>query len=372
MAGALIVDALASPSEAPASAQTWELAAEEDLLARHNAHRIANGFAPLVRDPSLDAVARDWTVQMATSEVLSHRTDLREAVETNVTTQWQRIGENVGWGPNSDWLHDAFVASPGHNANILGDYNRIGIGATLDDDGDLWVTVNFLNGPDLTPPTIPAADPVDAWVVDGHGVVTAIGAAPHYGDLADVVLTEPIVGMATTPSGNGYWLVATDGGIFAFGDAAFHGSTGNIPLNQPIVGMATTPSGNGYWLVATDGGIFAFGDAGFYGSTGGIILNEPIVGMATTPSGAGYWLVGRDGGIFTFGDASYEGAAPGLNLEVEAIAIAADSSEVAPAAEDSLYWVFDDEGLALAFGGGTDGLAGDADPLRSVIAAALR
>ena len=56
-------------------------------------------------------------------------------------------------------------------------------------------------------------------------------------------------------------------------------------LNQPIVGMASTPSGNGYWLVARDGGIFSFGDAHFYGSTGAMTLNKPIVGMASTPSG---------------------------------------------------------------------------------------
>jgi len=372
MTGAAIFDAFTSPAEAPASAQTWELSAEEDLLARHNAHRVANGLDPLVRDPALDAVARDWTVQMAAAEVLSHRTDLREAVETNVTTEWQRIGENVGWGPNSQWLHQAFVDSPGHNANILGDYNRIGIGATLDDDGDLWVTVNFLNGPELTAPALPAADPVDAWVVDSHGVVTSLGAAPHFGDLAVVVLKEPIVAMAPTETDNGYWLVATDGGIFAFGDAGFHGSTGNIVLNQPIVGMAPTPSGNGYWLVARDGGIFAFGDAGFFGSTGGIVLNQPIVGMATTPSGNGYWLLGADGGIFTFGTARYEGGAPALNVSIEAIGIAAHDSEVAPASGDPLYWIFDDQGLALAFSAGTDGLAGDADPTRSVVGAALR
>ncbi|HEY2333312.1 MAG TPA: hypothetical protein VGH94_15450 [Acidimicrobiales bacterium] len=30
------------------------------------------------------------------------------------------------------------------------------------------------------------------------------------------------------------------------GDAGFFGSTGDIHLNQPIVGMAATPSGNGY------------------------------------------------------------------------------------------------------------------------------
>ena len=74
--------------------------------------------------------------------------------------------------------------------------------------------------------------------------------------------------------------MASEGGIFAFGDAVFRGSTGAIALNRPIVGMAATPSGNGYWLVASDGGIFAFGDAVFRGSTGAIALNRPIVGMA--------------------------------------------------------------------------------------------
>jgi hypothetical protein len=77
--------------------------------------------------------------------------------------------------------------------------------------------------------------------------------------------------------------VARDGGIFSFGDAGFFGSTGAIKLNQPIVGMAHSPSGNGYWLVAQDGGIFSFGDAGFFGSTGNIKLNKPINGMGALP-----------------------------------------------------------------------------------------
>jgi hypothetical protein len=66
-----------------------------------------------------------------------------------------------------------------------------------------------------------------------------------------------------------YWLVASDGGIFTFGTAIFYGSTGNLHLNAPIVGMASTPDGQGYWLVGSDGGVFAFGDAGFHGSATG-------------------------------------------------------------------------------------------------------
>ena len=109
-------------------------------------------------------------------------------------------------------------------------------------------------------------------------------------------------------------MVASDGGMFSFGDARFFGSTGAMRLNKPIVGMAPTPSGEGYWLVASDGGIFSFGDARFFGSTGAIRLNKPIVGMAPTPSGQGYWLVASDGGIFSFGDARFYGSTGAIRL----------------------------------------------------------
>jgi parallel beta-helix repeat protein len=82
--------------------------------------------------------------------------------------------------------------------------------------------------------------------------------------------------------------------------ARFLGSTGALHLTQPIVGMAATPSGQGYWLVARDGGIFSFGDARFLGSTGALHLTQPIVGIATGSSSTGYWTVASDGGIFSF------------------------------------------------------------------------
>src|SRR3712207_7168344 len=60
-------------------------------------------------------------------------------------------------------------------------------------------------------------------------------------------------------------LFRSDGGVFAFG-APFRGSAGSVRLSQPVVGMAPTKTGNGYFLVARDGGIFAYGDAVFRGS----------------------------------------------------------------------------------------------------------
>jgi hypothetical protein len=162
------------------------------------------------------------------------------------------------------------------------------------------------------------------WLVAADGGIFTFGDAPFYGSEGGAPLNEPVVGMASTPDGGGYWLVASDGGIFAFGDAPFYGSTGNIRLNQPIVGMAATPDGGGYWLVASDGGVFAFGDAGFYGSTGNIRLNQPIVGMAATPDGGGYWFTAADGGIFCFGDAPFYGSAGGSGVD-DVVGMATDA-----------------------------------------------
>ena len=181
------------------------------------------------------------------------------------------------------------------------------------------------------------------WNVASDGGIFTFGDATFYGSTGSIHLNQPIVGMASTPDGGGYWLVASDGGIFAFGDAAFLGSTGNIHLNRPVVGMAATPDGRGYWLVASDGGVFSFGDAAFHGSTGSIHLNQPIVGMAATPGGGGYWMVASDGGIFSFGDAAFHGSTGGIHLNRPVVGMAATP-------DGQGYWMDASDGGIFAFG----------------------
>ena len=336
----------------PAVAAVDPASAEVQFLSLLNGERTRAGMVPLARDGALDGVARDWSTTMMREDRLYHRPNLVAAIDGSVTRTWTRIGENVGVGGSVERLHQAFMDSPGHKANVLGDYNRLGVGVVTEPDGTIWVTFNFLKGPGITGPTgLAAATPApaptppkgDFWLAGADGSVFSFGNARFFGSMAGKRLGAPIVGMAPTPSGDGYWLVGADGGIFTFGAARFHGSTGNLRLARPIVGIASTPTGNGYWLVASDGGIFAFGDAAFKGSTGRLRLNRPIVGMAPTATGRGYWLVASDGGIFAFGDAVFRGS-------TGAIRLARPINGMAASPTGRGYYLVADDGGIFTFG----------------------
>jgi murein DD-endopeptidase MepM/ murein hydrolase activator NlpD len=98
-------------------------------------------------------------------------------------------------------------------------------------------------------------------------------------------LNQPIVGMASTPSGAGYWLAGADGGIFTFGDAPFHGSAARARVD-PVVAIAA--SGTGYVLTAADADIATFGTAAI-ASLGTTCKDQAVVGAAARPGG-GEWL----------------------------------------------------------------------------------
>ena len=332
---------------------------EGAFVALLNDLRALRGAPALTVDVRLTDVARAWSGRMAGAGAISHNPSLAAQAPAG----WQRLGENVGVGGSVLGLHNAFVASPGHLANMVdGRFNAVGVGVVVTGT-TIWVTVVFMQAPAssiVTPvapytgnewyrmagaggelynfgataglPGVAPSAPVVAvaatpsgggsWLAAANGAVYAVGDAGFYGSVEGLALNQPIVGMAATPSGRGYLLVARDGGVFSFGDAAFHGSTGDIRLNQPIVGMTATPSGRGYWFVAADGGVFSFGDAAFHGSTGDIRLNQPIVGMASSPRKAGYWLVARDGGIFSFGGVGFHGSTGDIRLNQPIVGMA--------------------------------------------------
>ncbi len=126
------------------------------FFSRINNSRANAGLPPVERYWDLTDDAKAHTDAMIEAGGIFHSTNL-----SSVTGVWQALGENVGVGADANSLHDAFMASSGHRANILGDYNYVGIGAKFDDGGLLWVTVIFmraapgLNGDTTTTTTAP-------------------------------------------------------------------------------------------------------------------------------------------------------------------------------------------------------------------------
>jgi hypothetical protein len=199
--------------------------------------------------------------------------------------------------------------------------------------------------PKTTTATVAAGSTGGAWQTTAAGTVSASGGAESYGSVAES-LTAPIVGMASTPDGQGYWLVGSDGSIFPFGDATNFGDLANRTLRRPIVGIDATPDGQGYWLVGAHGSVFAFGDASYYGGTGRWRLSAPIVGLEATPDGHGYWLVGSDGGVFSFGDAAFHGGMGAETLSAPVVGMAATG-------DGGGYWLVAADGGVFSFGDAT-------------------
>jgi uncharacterized protein YkwD len=135
-----------------ASAQTTWLQAENSMRDKLNAERAAAGLPELAVNSELSDIARQWSQEMADRDEMLHNPDL----QSQVTTDWSRLGENVGYTVKTDAtnaelvrrLHEAFMNSAKHRANILGDeWNQVGIGVVKSSAEKMWVTVDFMKAP---------------------------------------------------------------------------------------------------------------------------------------------------------------------------------------------------------------------------------
>jgi hypothetical protein len=148
---ALLAATLTAGALIPATAAGAGTPSEDEysFLQKINYERVGRGLAPVVSDTELNPTARTWSQHMASQNVLSHDPNLVATV-SSIEPAWRGVAENVGYGYSVSGLHDAFMASSGHRANILnGSYNRIGIGV-VHSGGRIWVTVRFLAGPAIS------------------------------------------------------------------------------------------------------------------------------------------------------------------------------------------------------------------------------
>lgn len=132
-----------APGEADAPPNATD---EVALFAMVNAARKSETRSPLMRDSSLDTIAREHSAKMKKASLVGHDVGdgdpgqrLRDAgITSNIT------GENVAGASSLVRAHRALWLSPSHRGNLLDDrYTRMGIGVVTGDDGRVYVTQLF-------------------------------------------------------------------------------------------------------------------------------------------------------------------------------------------------------------------------------------
>jgi uncharacterized protein YkwD len=123
--------AAAGPSPAPDQAAR--------SFALLNSWRAQNGLPGLAYTGDAAAKAQAHAEEMAAAHKLWH---------TNLSSGlggWSAWAENVGYAGSADSVHQMFMASSGHNANMLSpNMTNVGVGAAISDDGYVYICQDFV------------------------------------------------------------------------------------------------------------------------------------------------------------------------------------------------------------------------------------
>lgn len=99
-----------------------------------NTYRSFHGLRPLVSYAPLMVSSRRRARHITRTGIFSHAGWVHAI--SRVIRRWRRIGENLAEGYSSaESAMWALENSPAHDANLRGDYNRIGVARV----GDVWV-----------------------------------------------------------------------------------------------------------------------------------------------------------------------------------------------------------------------------------------
>lgn len=124
-----------------------------ELLNAHNDYRLKTGLSPLIIDSRLMTAASAHSQWMADTGTVSHDGanhstpfDRIKAAGYNFT----RAGENIAAYQRSvNEVMAAWIKSPGHEANIRGNYLNVGFGISTDALGRIYWVVVFATSSSL-------------------------------------------------------------------------------------------------------------------------------------------------------------------------------------------------------------------------------
>jgi uncharacterized protein YkwD len=147
--GILAIAAILLMFAAPAlraQADRQPTVAEQYLLAAANQDRASQGLPPLHLDPVLTRASALHAREMADHADISHQFDNEPDLAdrgSNAGAHFSLISENVGEAPTSVIIHNLWMHSPGHRANLLDpEVDSVGI-AIVTRDNQLYAVEDF-------------------------------------------------------------------------------------------------------------------------------------------------------------------------------------------------------------------------------------
>ncbi|RLN69204.1 hypothetical protein BBJ29_010162 [Phytophthora kernoviae] len=108
------------------------------MLARVNKERAAHGLSPLCANKKLQASSQRHSDDEAAKNYMAHDGSDGSTMSQRITEagyDWSAVAENVAAGQvDVEAVMDAWMDSPGHRENILGDYTMLGASYAYNDN----------------------------------------------------------------------------------------------------------------------------------------------------------------------------------------------------------------------------------------------
>jgi|SRR3989338_2803821 len=123
---------------------------ESNLINAVNRYRTSRGLNALIVDNRISNIARQHSINMANGLVpFGHTGFDRRVAQIGTFLQYNAVGENVafnrGYQAPSAQAYISWINSPSHLSNIVGRYNRTGLGIARNGMGTYYFTQIFVN-----------------------------------------------------------------------------------------------------------------------------------------------------------------------------------------------------------------------------------
>jgi hypothetical protein len=129
-----------------ASTQGRNDAREQTLVQLANRDRTARGLSPLKWSESLAEAAHQHAVRMAQQNALSHQFPGEAGLADRASragARFSSLAENIALGPSAEGIHQQWMNSPPHRANLL-DPNLDSVGIAVEErEGALFAVEDF-------------------------------------------------------------------------------------------------------------------------------------------------------------------------------------------------------------------------------------